>query len=90
MPNQAALWSSLLHLCPLSWRCKTSSPPPRKNAPPLPLCRALLAMEVARVQQYPFTDNQPVVAADWELYVAEVAADMLREQSPRCLLQVPC
>lgn len=33
------------------------------------LRRALLALEVARVQQYPFSDSQPVMLADWELYV---------------------
>ncbi|KAJ9505407.1 hypothetical protein QJQ45_007145, partial [Haematococcus lacustris] len=52
------------------------------------LRRALLALEVCKVQQYPFTDNQPVAAADWENYVAEVAADMMKEQSPKSLYLV--
>lgn len=26
-------------------------------------------LQVCRVQQYPFTDNQPVALADWELYI---------------------
>lgn len=47
------------------------------------LCRALLTLEVSRVQQYPFQEGQKVEGADWELYVAEVAADILTEQSPK-------
>mmetsp|Transcript_26805 Transcript_26805/g.58445 ORF Transcript_26805/g.58445 Transcript_26805/m.58445 type:complete len:355 (+) Transcript_26805:157-1221(+) len=52
------------------------------------LRRALLCLEVCRVQQYPFTDNQAVEGTDWEMYVAEVASDMLGEQSPKRLYQV--
>lgn len=33
------------------------------------LRRALLMLEVCRVAQYPFTDDQPLQAADWELYI---------------------
>ena len=33
------------------------------------LRRALLMMEVCRVAQYPFTDDQQLQAADWELYI---------------------
>jgi replication factor C subunit 3/5 len=33
------------------------------------LRRALLVMEVARVQQYPFKDDQRVPPLDWEQYV---------------------
>lgn len=40
---------------------------------PLHFFRALLSLEVAKVQAYPFTDSQPVSPADWECYVAEVA-----------------
>jgi replication factor C subunit 3/5 len=31
--------------------------------------RALLTLEVARVQQYPLTDSQEVSPPDWELYI---------------------
>lgn len=33
------------------------------------LRRALLMLEVCRVAQYPFTEEQPLQAADWELYI---------------------
>ena len=33
------------------------------------LRRALLTLEVCRVAQYPFTDEQPLQLADWELYI---------------------
>ncbi len=52
------------------------------------LRRALLALEVSKVQQYPFTERQQVAPADWEAYVGEVAADMLREQSPKSIFVV--
>jgi replication factor C subunit 3/5 len=32
------------------------------------LRRALLTLEVCRVSQYPFTDDQPLQLPDWELY----------------------
>lgn len=52
------------------------------------LRRALLALEVARVQQYPFSDTQPVMLADWELYVQEIVGDCLKEQTPKMLFVV--
>jgi replication factor C subunit 3/5 len=52
------------------------------------LRRALLALEACRVQQYPFVEGQEVAAADWELYVAEIASDMLAEQSAKRLYLV--
>mmetsp|Transcript_1360 Transcript_1360/g.2165 ORF Transcript_1360/g.2165 Transcript_1360/m.2165 type:complete len:355 (+) Transcript_1360:108-1172(+) len=52
------------------------------------LRRALLSFEVCRVQQYPFVDGQKVAPADWEAYITEIAADMLREQTPKQLYLV--
>ncbi|KAI8466071.1 MAG: DNA replication factor C complex subunit 3 [Monoraphidium minutum] len=52
------------------------------------LRRALLTLEVCRVQQYPFRDDQAVAPADWEAYVAEIAGDILQEQSAKRLYQV--
>ncbi|KAJ4877669.1 Replication factor C subunit 3 [Raphanus sativus] len=52
------------------------------------LRRAILSLETCRVQNYPFTDNQVISPMDWEEYVAEIATDMLREQSPQSLFQV--
>jgi replication factor C subunit 3/5 len=50
------------------------------------LRRALLMLEAARVTAYPFNPAAPVAPMDWERYCAALAADVLREQSPRALL----
>nr|GMD43137.1 replication factor C subunit 3 [Ipomoea batatas] len=34
---------------------------------------------------YPFTNNQAVPPMDWEEYVAEIASDIMKEQSPKRL-----
>lgn len=49
------------------------------------LRRALLMLEVCRVAQYPFTEEQPLQAADWELYIQVRAAG----QSARDSLLIP-
>ena len=41
-----------------------------------------------RVAQYPFKADQPVQGTDWEAYVAQIAGEMLAEQSPKRLLQI--
>mmetsp|Transcript_19867 Transcript_19867/g.61617 ORF Transcript_19867/g.61617 Transcript_19867/m.61617 type:complete len:358 (-) Transcript_19867:87-1160(-) len=50
--------------------------------------RALLSLEAARVQQYPFAENQQVDAPDWEQYIATIASDILNTQSPARLFAV--
>ncbi|KAG7603684.1 Replication factor C subunit 3 [Arabidopsis thaliana] len=52
------------------------------------LRRAILSLETCRVQNYPFTGNQVISPMDWEEYVAEIATDMMKEQSPKKLFQV--
>ena len=52
------------------------------------LRRALLSLEACRVAQYPFTPDQPVAAADWEMYIQEIARDILAEQSAKRLYLV--
>ncbi|KAL9431382.1 hypothetical protein AB3S75_026545 [Citrus x aurantiifolia] len=52
------------------------------------LRRAILSFETCRVQQYPFKDNQPIPAMDWEEFVFEIASDIMQEQSPKRLFQV--
>ncbi|KFM24547.1 Replication factor C subunit 3 [Auxenochlorella protothecoides] len=49
------------------------------------LRRALLALEACKAQQFPFQEGQAVAAADWELYIQEIAAEIRAEQSPRRL-----
>ena len=52
------------------------------------LRRALLMLEALKVQAYPFNPAAPVAQMDWERYCGLVAADILKEQSPRQLLVV--
>ncbi|CAI5939138.1 unnamed protein product [Closterium sp. NIES-65] len=52
------------------------------------LRKALLSLQAAKAAHYPFSDNQPVQQNDWELCVAEIAADIISEQSPRRLFQI--
>jgi hypothetical protein len=47
------------------------------------LRRAILFFETCKVQQYPFTSNQVAPPLDWEQYVSEIAADIMKEQSPK-------
>jgi len=39
-------------------------------------------LETARVQQYPFSENQNVVLPDWEVYIKNLSNMILQEQSP--------
>ncbi|TPX31741.1 hypothetical protein SmJEL517_g05020 [Synchytrium microbalum] len=50
--------------------------------------KAVLMLEAAKVQQYPFTDDQIVTKPDWEEFTANVARAILREQTPAQLLVV--
>ncbi|KAJ1952040.1 Replication factor C (RF-C) subunit, partial [Dispira parvispora] len=52
------------------------------------LRRAVLMLETCRVQQYPFTADQKVAQADWQVFIKAVAHTMLQEQSPANLLRV--
>ena len=47
------------------------------------LRRAILSLEMCRVQKYPFSEDQVVPAMDWEQYVSEIASDIMKEQSPK-------
>ena len=38
--------------------------------------RALLMLEAAKVQQYPFTPDQAVAGTDWERYISSIAVDV--------------
>jgi replication factor C subunit 3/5 len=52
------------------------------------LRRALLMLEALKVQCYPFNPAQPAAQMDWERFCGMLAADILKEQSPRQLLNV--
>ncbi|XP_058954883.1 replication factor C subunit 3-like [Pocillopora verrucosa] len=49
------------------------------------LRRALLMCEVCRVQQYPFSPDQPVQEADWEVYLRDTAQQIVEQQTPKRL-----
>eukprot|EP01004_Peranema_trichophorum_P008284 NODE_7038_length_817_cov_41.085014_g6435_i0.p1 GENE.NODE_7038_length_817_cov_41.085014_g6435_i0~~NODE_7038_length_817_cov_41.085014_g6435_i0.p1 ORF type:complete len:188 (+),score=27.31 NODE_7038_length_817_cov_41.085014_g6435_i0:149-712(+) len=50
------------------------------------LRRALLMLEAARVQQYPFHVDQQLPLPDWENYVSLIARDICSDQSPKQIL----
>jgi len=50
--------------------------------------RALLSLETCKVAQYPFTDTQEVSLPDWEMYIKEIAGDILQEQTAKRLYLV--
>ncbi|KAJ2348154.1 Subunit of heteropentameric Replication factor C (RF-C), partial [Coemansia erecta] len=52
------------------------------------LHRALLMLEAAYVQQYPFAELQEMVLPEWELYTRDIAAAALREQTPAQLMAI--
>ena len=52
------------------------------------LRRAVLMLEACKVQQYPMAPNQVVNIADWERFIASIANDICKEQTPKSLLSV--
>ena len=50
--------------------------------------RAVLMFEATRVEQYPFTEDQQLQMPDWELYISQMAKEIIQEQSPQKLLRV--
>jgi len=52
------------------------------------LRRAILSLESARVQSYPFSDNSEVPVVDWELFIDKIAEGMISEQSPQRILMI--
>jgi len=52
------------------------------------LRRSVLTLEACKVQQYPFSDAQPVQLPDWQLFINAIADEVLHEQSPKQLLKV--
>jgi replication factor C subunit 3/5 len=51
------------------------------------LRRSILTLESCKVQQYPFSDSQPVQLPDWQLFINAIADEVLFEQSPKQLLK---
>lgn len=45
--------------------------------------RALLSLEACKVTQYPFAEDQAIQNTDWELYVAQIAREVMADQSPK-------
>mmetsp|Transcript_14987 Transcript_14987/g.45258 ORF Transcript_14987/g.45258 Transcript_14987/m.45258 type:complete len:383 (-) Transcript_14987:85-1233(-) len=51
------------------------------------LRRAILILEASYVQNYPFQPDQPVAPMDWEAFIAQLAKELTREQSPAKLMR---
>nr|XP_054754582.1 replication factor C subunit 3-like [Lytechinus pictus] len=52
------------------------------------LRKAILSCEACKVQQYPFSADQDIPEADWEIFLRETANHIIQQQSPRQLLEV--
>ena len=51
------------------------------------LRRALLMLQAARVESYPFRADQQVRKTDWEMAVAVIASLVIKDQGPQTLLK---
>ena len=49
------------------------------------LRRALLTLEACKVAKFPFAPDQPIVVPDWQRFLANLALEITREQSPQKL-----
>ncbi|XP_077295003.1 replication factor C subunit RfC38 [Arctopsyche grandis] len=52
------------------------------------LRRALLMCEACKVQQYPFTPNQPISEPEWQVFIRDMAKAILLEQTPKNLGEI--
>lgn len=52
------------------------------------LRRAILMLESAKVEKYPFTKDQEVKLPGWERFVEDIAKSIIEEQSPQKLLKI--
>ncbi|VDN33698.1 unnamed protein product [Gongylonema pulchrum] len=50
--------------------------------------RAILAIEAAKVQHYPFKENQEIPVPEWEIYLRETAKMMVQQQNPEHLIKI--
>jgi replication factor C subunit 3/5 len=50
--------------------------------------RALLSLEACKVACYPFKPDQVIQNTDWELYIAQIAREIMSDQSPKTLFIV--
>eukprot|EP00301_Raphidiophrys_heterophryoidea_P018192 c3190_g1_i1.p1 GENE.c3190_g1_i1~~c3190_g1_i1.p1 ORF type:complete len:367 (+),score=78.20 c3190_g1_i1:42-1103(+) len=52
------------------------------------LRRAILTLEACKANRYPFEDDQAIQKTDWELFTAQIASEILLEQSPKRLMSI--
>jgi replication factor C subunit 3/5 len=52
------------------------------------LRRAILMLEAAKVQKYPFTSNQHIPDVDWKIFLRETAKKIQAEQTPANMIVV--
>ena len=49
------------------------------------LRRAILSLEACKAQHYPFSESTPVTLPDWEIFITQLAAGIVEEQSTKRL-----
>ncbi|EGF82269.1 hypothetical protein BATDEDRAFT_16167 [Batrachochytrium dendrobatidis JAM81] len=52
------------------------------------LRKALLVLEAAKAQQYPFTNNQVLPKTDWEQHIHQIAHLILNQQNSKALIEI--
>jgi replication factor C subunit 3/5 len=52
------------------------------------LRRALLTLEATKAKSYPFSPETKVDPTDWELFINQIAQEILAEQSPKSLMSI--
>ncbi|KII67373.1 Replication factor C subunit 3 [Thelohanellus kitauei] len=50
--------------------------------------RALLMLETCKLAQYPFNDDQEIELPHWQVYIRNLANEMLQSQTPEKLMQI--
>ena len=54
------------------------------------LRKAILTFESTKVAQYPFAMGQKVQKAEWEIFISNLASEILREQTPQKYVYIVC
>ncbi|KAL0483625.1 replication factor C subunit 3/5 [Acrasis kona] len=52
------------------------------------LRRALLMLEASKAEKYPFTAGQKARLPEWERFIADIAKEIMEDQSPKRLLEI--
>lgn len=52
------------------------------------LRRAILMLEATKVSQYPFSEDPKISLPDWELFIDNIANEIIKEQTPQVLIKL--